>query len=112
MPKPLPQSVSNAIHAFLIMVEGVVPTPEELESWLVELDINPAQREELRVLGPLTNWTEKTHYWSFREYITARRSTRIVDYMAEHLNSDDFTVWVDFVGLGGDKLLRILSMRF
>lgn len=111
MSTPLSERISTAQHGFLALVEGMQPTVEELNNWLITLTVSPAEREQLRALGPLANWTALPRAWSFREFITDRRAVFMVDYMAEHLSSEDYAAWVDFHGKGEGKVLRILASR-
>jgi hypothetical protein len=109
--KPLPQSVTNAQYAFLAKVEGLLPTNDELNNWLITLPVSSIEREQIRALGPLANWTAQPYAWSFREYVTDRRALLMVDYMAEHLSIEDYAAWVDFHGQGEGKILRVLATR-
>ena len=111
MLEPLPQSIIDASQGFLALVDGLQPTSEELNNWLITLAVTPAEREQLRSMGPLANWSAQPHAWSFREFVTDRRGLFMVDYMAENLSSEDYSKWVDFHGRGEGTVLRALAKR-
>ena len=53
-----------------------------MTGWLDTLHISQAVCEELRLLGPVANWSAEPYSSTYRTYVANHRSLHMVDYLA------------------------------
>ena len=103
------QNIHLASQAYFRLVASQIPTEAEMTGWLDTLHISQAVREELRLLGPVANWSAEPYSSTYRTYVANHRSLHMVDYLAEHLSATDYAAWVEVIGNG--PILEILAKR-
>ena len=92
---PLP--IAAARRAYYRQAKLLQPTLLEYIRWFNALPA--AARTAARLAGPAGAWRERALRRSFRHFVLEQRGHRYVDFMAEHLEAEQFVRWVNLLNL-------------
>ena len=97
---PLPaghRTIAEARQAYYRQAKALTPGLVEYLRWFHTLPA--AARPAARLAGPQGAWTDRQLRRSFRLFVLEHRGHRYVDFMAEHLDAEQFMRWVNLLQL-------------
>ena len=90
-------TVAEASKAYYRQAKKLTPSLVEYLRWFHTLPAN--SRESARLAGLSSAWTDRRFRHSFRFFVLEHRDYSYVDFMAEHLDTDQFVRWVNLLQL-------------
>lgn len=90
-------TVAEARKAYYRQAKALTPGLVEYLRWFHTLSAD--RRPAARLAGPGGAWTDRRFQSSFRLFVLKHRGYSYVDFMAEHLDADQFVRWVNLLQL-------------
>ena len=90
-------TVAEARKAYCRQAKALTPGLVEYLRWFHTLPTG--HRPAARLAGPGGAWTDRRFRHSFRLFVLNHRGYSYVDFMAEHLDADQFVRWVNLLQL-------------
>ena len=90
-------TVAEARKVYYRQAKALTPGLVEYLRWFHTMPAD--HRPAARLAGPGGAWTDRRFRRSFRLFVLKYRGYSYIDFMAEHLNADQFVRWVNLLQL-------------